>query len=144
MADGIFGYPFRRFLWGHPPIFREWSGSTALLDWLESPTAHIIKINVPGFSRDEIKVQIEDGNILQIKGEGGKEEPHAKEKDTVWHVAERGTGKGDFSRAIELPENVKVDQIKAQVENGVLTIVLPKDATPKLPKVRNINISSRL
>ncbi|KAJ1377760.1 HSP20-like chaperone [Sesbania bispinosa] len=142
MADGIFGYPFRRFFWSHPPIFREWSGSTALLDCLESPTAHILKINVPGFSKDDIKVHIEDGNFLHIKGEGRKEEPLAK--DTVWHVAERGTGKGEFSRAIELPENVKVDQIKAQVENGVLTVVVPKEATPKSPKVRNINITSRL
>ncbi|KAG4964059.1 hypothetical protein AAZX31_14G199400 [Glycine max] len=144
MADAIFGYPFRRFIWGHPPIFREWSGSIALLDWLESPTAHILKVNVPGFSKEDIKVQIEDGNILHIKGEGGREEPQAKEKDTVWHVAERSTGKGGFSREIELPENVKVDQIKAQVENGVLSIVVPKDATPKTPKVRNINITSRL
>ncbi|CAB4271973.1 unnamed protein product [Prunus armeniaca] len=141
-ADGIFGYPLRRFLWS-PPIFREWSGSTALMDWLESPNAHIFKINVPGFRKEDIKVQIDEGNILQIKGEGGKEEAHHA-KDTVWHAAERGTGKGDFTREIELPENVKVDQIKAQVENGVLTIVVPKDATSKPSKVRNINITSKL
>ncbi|XP_009370053.2 15.7 kDa heat shock protein, peroxisomal-like [Pyrus x bretschneideri] len=143
-ADSIFGYPFRRLLWS-PPVFREWSGSPALMDWLESPNAHIFKINVPGFRKEDIKVQMEEGNILQIKGEGGKEGEEARAaKDTVWHVAERGTGKGDFSREIELPENVKVDQIKAQVENGVLTIVVPKDSTPKPSRVRNINITSKL
>ncbi|KAK7842631.1 15.7 kda heat shock protein [Quercus suber] len=84
MADAFFGYPFRRFFLS-PPIFREWSGSTALMDWLESPNAHIFKINVPGYSKDNIKVQIEDGNVLHIKGEGGKEEQH-NAKDTVWHV----------------------------------------------------------
>lgn len=63
----------------------------------------------------------------------------------VWHVAERRSfGKGDFSREIELPENVKVEQIKAQVENGVLTVVVPKDTSPKPSKVRNISISSKL
>lgn len=101
---------------------------------------------VIGYSKNEIKVQVEDGNILHVKGEGGEKE-ETLGKDTVWHVSERGggiSGKGDFSRAIELPENVKVDQIKAQVENGVLTIVVPKDAAPKSPKVRNINITSRL
>jgi HSP20 family protein len=48
MADTIFGYPFRPFFLGHRPIFREYSASTALLDWIESPTSHILKINVPG------------------------------------------------------------------------------------------------
>lgn len=95
-----------------------------------------------GLNKDEIKVQIDEGNILHVRGESGKEDNFGK--DTIWHVTERGTGKGDFSRAIELPENVKLDQIKAHVENGVLTIVVPKDAAPKLPKVRNINITSRL
>ena len=96
-----------------------------------------------GYSKDNIKVQIEDGNVLHLKGEGGKEEQH-NAKDTVWHVAERGTGKGELSREIELPENVKVDQIKAQVENGVLTITVPKDTTQKSSKVRNINVTSKL
>lgn len=91
-------------------------------------------------------MQIEEGNVLLIKGEAGKEE--ANTKDIVWHVAERGTAAGKssaaFSREIELPENVKVDQIKGQVENGVLTIIVPKDATPKPSRVRNINITSKL
>lgn len=79
---------------------------------------------------------------MHIKGEGGKEEP--REKDMLWHVGERGSGRGGFSREIELPDNVKADQIKAQVENGVLTVVVPKDATPKPSKVRNIHVTSKL
>ncbi|XP_057970567.1 15.7 kDa heat shock protein, peroxisomal [Malania oleifera] len=141
MAEVFSGDPFRRFFLS-PPIYRTWPGSTALMDWLETPSAHVFKLNVPGFSKDEIKVQIEDGNILHIKGEGGKDESGGK--DTVWHVAERGNGKGDFSREIELPEGVKVDHIKAHVENGVLTIVVPKDTNPKPSKVRTINVSSKL
>lgn len=91
-------------------------------------------------------MQVEDGNILVVRAEGaGKEESQGKDKDVVWHVAERGGGRGDFSREIELPENGKLDQIKAQVENGVLTIVVPKDSSPKPSgRVRTINISSKL
>ncbi|KAM3280896.1 15.7 kDa heat shock protein, peroxisomal [Capsicum chacoense] len=145
----IFGDPFRRFLLS-PTIYRTSYGSNALLDWIESPNAHIFKINVPGYSKEDIKVQVEDGNVLVVKAEdrgGKKDEYDGKDKEIVWHVAERsggGKGGGDFSREIELPEDVKVDQIKAQVENGVLTIVVPKDATPKPSKVRNINITSKL
>ncbi|KAL3527449.1 hypothetical protein ACH5RR_012105 [Cinchona calisaya] len=141
-----FGDPFRRFFWS-PTIYRTSQGSSALLDWLESPHAHTFKINVPGYSKDDIKVQVEEGNVLVISAEAKNEGQAGKEKDVVWHVAERGggvTGKGGFSREIELPEDVKVDHIKASVENGVLTVVVPKDTTPKPAKVRNINITSKL
>lgn len=86
---------------------------------------------------------VEEGNILVVKAEAGKDKSKDKEKDTVWHVAERGIN-GGFLREIELPEGVKIDQIKAQVENGLLTVVLPKDLTPKPSKVRNIHVSSKL
>ncbi|OMO99225.1 hypothetical protein COLO4_13429 [Corchorus olitorius] len=143
MGDGIFGYPLRRLFWSPPVLGDYMSGTgTALMDWVESPTAHIFKLNVPGYGKEDIKVQIEDGNILHIKGEG-KDESYANAKDSVWHVAQRGK-LGEFSRHIELPENVKVEQIKAHVENGVLTILVPKDTTPKPSKLRNINITSRL
>ncbi|XP_050228877.1 15.7 kDa heat shock protein, peroxisomal [Mercurialis annua] len=141
MADGIFSYPFRR-IFLNPPVFREWSGSTALMDWIESPSAHIFKLNVPGYRKEEIKVAVEEGNILQIKAEVDKEEEQGKE--TVLHVAERGTGRRNFCRQIELPENVKLDQIKAQMENGLLTIMVPKDSSPKPSKIRNINITSKI
>ncbi|OWM64381.1 hypothetical protein CDL15_Pgr020348 [Punica granatum] len=132
MAEGMFGSPFRRLLWSPPLVFRDWSGgsATALMDWLESPNTHIFKVNVPGLSREQIKVQVEGGNILHIRGEGSssKEEYGEAAKDTIWHM----------------PDNVKVDQIKAQVENGVLTIVVPKDASPKPSRVRSINVTSKL
>ncbi|KAL7135438.1 hypothetical protein ABFS83_11G096200 [Erythranthe nasuta] len=139
----LFGDPFRRFFVS-PTIYRTYPGSTALLDWLESPTAHIFKINVPGYRKEDIKVEVvEDGNILVVRGESGKE--REKKDDVVWHAAEReALGGGDFSREIELPENVKVEQIKAQVEDGVLTVVVPKGTTPKRARVRNINVTSKL
>lgn len=90
-------------------------------------------------------MQIEQGNVLSIRGERLKEEKEGKE-NLVWHVAEREafSGEGEFLRRIELPENVKVDQIKAHVENGLLTVVVPKDTSPKSSKTRNINITSKL
>lgn len=98
-----------------------------------------------GYNKEDIKVQIEEGNVLSIKG-GLKKEEKEKKEDLVWHVAEREafSGKGEFLRRIELPENVIIDQVKAYVENGLLTVVVPKDTSPKSSKVRNINITSRL
>ncbi|KAI7755865.1 hypothetical protein M8C21_013493 [Ambrosia artemisiifolia] len=138
----LFGDPFRRFFI-NPPMYRTGT-ATGLMDWYETPQAHFIKINVPGYNKEEVKVQVEEGNVLVVKAEAAKETSKEKEKETVWHVAERGGGLNGFSREIELPEDVKVDQIKAQVDSGVLTVVLPKDLSPKPSKVRNIHVSSKL
>ncbi|XP_071703733.1 15.7 kDa heat shock protein, peroxisomal [Rutidosis leptorrhynchoides] len=136
----LFGDPFRRFF-VNPPIY---SSKTGLMDWFETSESHFIKINVPGYSKDDIQVQVEEGNRLVVKGDSVKQQvSKEKEINTIWHVAERD-GVNGFKREIELPEDVNIDQIKAQVENGLLTIVLPKDVTPKPAKVRNIRVSSKL
>ncbi|WOK91938.1 hypothetical protein Cni_G00629 [Canna indica] len=142
MAESFFfGDPFRRLFWS--PLVLAGSSSPAAMDWVETPSSHIFKIDVPGFGREDVKVQLEEGNVLSIRAEGSaaaaKEEQH---KEAVWHVAERG--KGSFSRQIALPDNVRADHIKAQVENGVLTVVVPKEPIPSKPKPRTIAVSSKL
>lgn len=86
-----------------------------------------------------MKVQLEEGSVIHVRGEA-KEEPISKE--AIWRLAERG--KGDFSRRFSLPEDAKPDQIKAQVENGVLTVVVPREVAPPRPKSRSIAVSSKL
>ncbi|XP_047067166.1 16.0 kDa heat shock protein, peroxisomal-like [Lolium rigidum] len=133
MADLFLGSPFRRLLYARP-----YASATAAMDWVETPTSHIIKINVPGLGKDDVKVQVEDGNVLSVRG-AAKEK---SEEETVWHVAERG--KPEFAREVALPEHVKVEQIRAGVENGVLTVVVPKEPAPARPRTRPIAVSSKL
>ncbi|CAL5043475.1 unnamed protein product [Urochloa decumbens] len=137
MADFLFGSPFRRLFHAQPFPAVEWSSSAAAaMDWVETPAAHVLRINVPGLSKDDVKVQVEEGNVLTIRGiplagkeKGGGDEEHRD--GTVWHVAERG--KPEFARAVALPENMWVDGIRAGVENGVLTVVVPKKPAPTGP-----------
>jgi HSP20 family protein len=82
-----------------------------------------------------VKVEVEDGNILQISGERNKEE---EEKTDTWHRVERSSGK--FMRRFRLPENAKTEQIRATMENGVLTVTVPKEEVKK-PEVKSIQIS---
>ncbi|KAF7148960.1 hypothetical protein RHSIM_Rhsim03G0138500 [Rhododendron simsii] len=104
------------------------------IDWSETPDAHIIQADLPGLDKGEVKVEIEDGRILQISGESRREQ----EKDDKWHRVERIVGR--FMRRFRLPENARVDQVKATMENGVLTVVIPK-AQEKRPESRPIQIS---
>ncbi|KAM3692050.1 hypothetical protein ACJW30_08G057200 [Castanea mollissima] len=61
-----------------------------------------------------------------------------EEKKETWHRVERSSGK--FLRSFKLPENAKMDQVKAAVENGVLTVTVPK-VEMKKPDVKSIEIS---
>ncbi|KAG2670184.1 hypothetical protein I3760_14G072000 [Carya illinoinensis] len=105
------------------------------IDWKETPKAHVFHADLPGLKKEEVKVEVEDGRILQISGERNKEQ---EEKNDKWHRIERSSGK--FLRRFRLPENAKMDQVKASMENGVLTVTVPKEEEKK-PEVKPIEIS---
>ncbi|CAL4938683.1 unnamed protein product [Urochloa decumbens] len=90
----------------------------ARIDWKETP-----------------EVEIEDGNVLQISGERNKEQ---EEKNDKWHRVERSSGK--FMCRFRLPEDAKTKQIKASMENGVLTVTVPKEEVKK-PEVKPVQIT---
>ncbi|CAO2840644.1 unnamed protein product [Amaranthus hypochondriacus] len=110
--------------------------ATTRVDWKETPEAHVFKVDLPGLKKDEVKVEVEEGRILQISGERSKEQ---EEKNDKWHRLERSSGK--FLRRFRLPENTKMDEVKANLENGVLTVTIPK-VEEKKPEVKTIDISS--
>ncbi|KAE8688690.1 17.5 kDa class I heat shock protein [Hibiscus syriacus] len=105
------------------------------IDWKETPEAHVFKADVPGLKKEEVKVEVEDDRVLQISGERKVER---EDKNNTWHRVERSSGK--FMRRFRLPEDAKMDQIKAAMENGVLTVTVPKLQVTK-PDVKAIDIS---
>ncbi|KAI3458618.1 hypothetical protein Pfo_015281 [Paulownia fortunei] len=134
--DPFEGFPFSTTVANHPTSARETSAvANTRIDWRETPEAHVFKADLPGLKKEEVKVEVEDGRILQISGERSKEQ---EEKTDTWHRVERSSGK--FLRRFRLPENAKMDQVKATMDNGVLTVVVPK-AEEKKPEVKAIDIS---
>ncbi|XP_062192501.1 16.9 kDa class I heat shock protein 1-like [Phragmites australis] len=109
--------------------------ANARVDWKETPEAHVFKADLPGVKKEEVKVEVEDGNVLVISGQRSKEE---EDKNDKWHRVERSSGK--FLRRFRLPEKAKVDQVKAGLENGVLTVTVPKSEVKKAG-VKAIDIS---
>ncbi|KAI3772272.1 hypothetical protein L6452_03454 [Arctium lappa] len=105
------------------------------VDWKETPEAHVFNADLPGIKKEEVKVEVEDDRILQISGERNVEK---EDKNDTWHRVERSSGK--FTRRFRLPENAKLDEVKASMENGVLTITVPKEEVKK-PDVKSIQIT---
>ncbi|URE16996.1 heat shock [Musa troglodytarum] len=101
------------------------------IDWKETPEAHVFKADLPGLKKEEVKVEVEDGRVLQISGERKSEE---EEKTDTWHRVERSRGK--FLRRFRLPEAARVDQVRAAMEDGVLTVTVPKEEEIKKSDVR--------
>ncbi|EEF31969.1 18.1 kDa class I heat shock protein [Ricinus communis] len=110
--------------------------ATTRVDWRETPEAHKFTVDLPGLKKEEVKVEVEDGRVLQISGERSREQ---EDKDDKWHRVERSSGK--FLRRFRLPENAKMDEIKATMENGVLNVIVPKEE-PKKPEIKSIEIST--
>ncbi|XP_024381741.1 17.4 kDa class I heat shock protein [Physcomitrium patens] len=113
------------------------AGANTRIDWRETPEAHIFKADLPGLRKEEVKIQVVEGKSLEISGERKREE---LQKGDTWHRVERA--QGSFLRRFRLPEGANVDEVKAQVQDGVLTVTVtvPKLQKPK-PQVRQIEIA---
>nr|ABW81200.1 putative heat-schock protein 1 [Arabidopsis cebennensis] len=110
----------------------------ARVDWRETPEAHVFKADLPGLKKEEVKVEIEEDSVLKISGERHVEK---EDKNDTWHRVERSSGQ--FTRRFRLPENVKMDQVNAAMENGVLTVTVPKAVTKKAD-VKSIQITEEV
>jgi HSP20 family protein len=105
------------------------------VDWKETPMEHVFKVDLPGLKKEEVTVQVEGDRTLSVAGQREKEEV---QKTDTWHRVERSSGK--FMRKFRLPDNTNLDRITAKVEDGVLTVVVPK-MEKKKPEIRRIEIA---
>jgi len=130
--DRLFGTPLlasHRFVAGPRDL-------TIPLDVVEKEDKLIIRAAVPGVSPDDLNVSIENG-VLTISGESRHEEEN--EQDKVYF---RECSYGSFTRSIRLPQNLEVDKVDAEFDNGFVNIALPKMPEEK-PKALKVPVRKR-
>ena len=100
------------------------------VDIQETDKELIVKMDLPGVQKDQIKIQIQDNQILKISGsrETETEEQKTSQNTSVYKIERQH---GAFERAIKLPAPAQDTGTQAKYENGVLTVTIPKTVTPK-------------
>ncbi len=105
-------------------------------DLKEHDDGYELSVDLPGFKKEQIELQLRNG-YLTITASKGLEEEEKNKKGRIVHQ-ERYTG--SMSRSFYVGEHVTEDQIKARFENGVLIVDFPKEEPKKLPERRTILI----
>ena len=104
----------------------------------ESDKAYTVELAAPGMKKEDFNVHINDEGNLIIKMESKQEH---KEEDKNTRYLRREFSYSKYEQTLILPDDVKKDDIKARVENGVLTVELPKVVEEKVKLSRQIEIA---
>ncbi|RCV04833.1 hypothetical protein SETIT_1G032700v2 [Setaria italica] len=125
------------------------------MDVKELPSgAIVLAVDMPGVSPADVKVQVEEGNVLTISGErklpaedGGQQAAadggagaSEKQQGVKYLRMERRMGK--FMRRFPLPESADLDNIRAEYKDGVLTVTVDKKPPPEPKKPRVVQVKA--
>jgi HSP20 family protein len=105
---------------------RNWSPD---VDIREDENSYLLTVDIPGVDRENIEIILEKG-VLTLKGERSRE---AATNSQEYRRKERVHG--TFIRQFSLPETVDRQNISATVKDGVLNVVIPKQAKPQPTRI---------
>ena len=110
-------------------LFQDWGrpGSTNAppVDIRQEDDGYVVEVELPGRSKKDFDVDV-DHNLLTISSNRERSGEHA---DHGYVVRERRPG--PFKRSFMLPQNIDVDRISADFQDGLLTVYIPQPAKPK-------------
>jgi HSP20 family protein len=101
------------------------AGVFPLINLTEDKDSYYVRAELPGVKGDELNIQV-TGNNLAISGE---RKIDTEEEGAKYHRREREAG--TFSRMIGLPGEVNTEKVEANLDNGVLSISIPKAEVAK-------------
>jgi HSP20 family protein len=113
----------------------ERSGMVPAVNIREREDHFLLELAAPGMKKDDFKIKL-DNNVLTISSEQKEESEETKEKFTRKEFFYQS-----FSRSFTLPKSVDLDKIKADYNNGVLSLNMPKREEAKVAINREIAIS---
>jgi len=112
-------------------------GLTPPVDMYEADNEVVVKVALPGVKPEELDINI-TGDTLTIKGE-----TKVKQETKQENYLRQECCYGAFARSLTLPAGLKTDKAEASLDNGMLTLAIPKaeEAKPKVIKVKTKEIT---
>ena len=116
------------------PFFSEKENRIMRTDLKEKDGKYYLEIDIPGFDKEDIKIELQDGYLtISAEKDDEREDKHAK-------YLKRERFSGICSRSYYVGDNVKEEDIKANFKNGILTIEFPKEPENKVVEKKYIPI----
>jgi HSP20 family molecular chaperone IbpA len=124
LFDDWMGFPFRGF---ESDVDRKLYGKHAAhvmkTDLKEHDEGYELKVDLPGFKKDQIDLQLQNGYLTITASKGLEEEG----KDKKGKIVHQERYEGSMTRSFYIGENVKEEDVQAKFEDGVLTLDFPKE-----------------
>ena len=145
LFDDFFGFPFyydnraedkaEKKLYGHH------AGNLMKTDIKELDNGYELEIDLPGFKKDEIKAELNNGYLTVSAAKGLDEDKEDKEDKKTGKYIRRERYAGACQRSYYVGEDITEEDIKASFEHGILTLFVPKkEAKPAVEEKKYISI----
>lgn len=137
LFDDFFSDPFGMMApQGRDPLYGKHAKNLMKTDVRETEDSYELDIDLPGFKKDEVSVELKNG-CLTIQAAKGLDK---EETDKKGKYIRQERYAGACSRSFYVGEAVEPEDVSAKFEDGILTVSVPKNAKKQLPKSSSISI----
>ena len=121
--DDWMNFPFNDEFWGKKnPLYGKHAQNMMKTDIRETDGSYELDVDLPGFKKDEIKVQLKDGYLTLAAAKGLDKD----EKDKEGNYIRRERYAGACERSFYVGEDVTQEDIKGEYKHGILKLFVPK------------------
>ncbi len=137
LFDDWMGFPFRGFESDvDHKLYGKHAARVMKTDLKEHDDSFELAVDLPGFKKDQIELQLQNGYLTITAAKGVEEE----EKDKKGRLVHQERYTGSMTRSFYLGDHVREEDVKAKFEDGVLRLSFPKAEAIKMPERRTIQI----
>ena len=136
--DDWMNFPFNDEFWGKKnPLYGKHAQNMMKTDIRETDGSYELDVDLPGFKKDEIKIQLKDGYLTLSAAKGLDKD----EQDKKGNYIRRERYAGACERSFYVGEEVTQEDIKGEYKHGILKLFVPKkEAKPAVEQKHSISI----